>query len=625
MISCIGRLSTPFFTQANAVEKIDDPTGLAYKPPAVSPNSTSDMKQSPFVRIPVIRSILAMNPNTSSFHATLLLAIAMALLSPVQSQEHPTGLFFGSVDVQVVNIDVHVSKKDGTPITDLTLEDFELLEDGRPVTISDFFSVKGGRLDPRSSESDLENGAEPSLAELPPGEISDQVPENQRLHLVLYVDNFNLHPLSRRWVIDGVNQFLLNYVNPEDRVLVVSYDRDLKIRTRGFVNDRQEISEALEAAALVTAHAVNRDGERQRVLQDIDRADDPLFALSEARAHADFVRNELGFGIDAVRDVVTKIAGIDGRKAMLYISDGVPRIPGEDLFLAATERFQQGPSPDVFRYDMSRRYRELTAQANAAGVTLYTLDARGLHSGQSTSAEINYTNLLNVKTLIDNTHDLNLQAPLIELADDTGGQAILNTNALGPAFRALNQDLRTYYSLGYQPLSTDGRYHRLEVKVNRPGIKIRHRSGYRAKARDQRIQESSSAALDFGLEKNPLEAEILFGQTASTDGDLLSLPVEVHVPIGSLTLVPSEGKHHGRLRILVGIRDQRGNTSGVFTQQPADIVIPDSDLETARTQRFVYQFTLGVEAKPQQVLVTIIDDYGTAVSHLLEAISPRPS
>ncbi len=583
--------------------------------------------------LPIIRIMRRVGPTLwfSMLGLAVMAAGGFLTLSAVFAQDEtaPSGpqTFFGSLDVQVVNIDVHVTDKSGDPITDLGLEDFELFEDGRPVSISDFFSIADGRIvrEPQleSENGQDEDGTSPDPAPVRPA-IEEPLPERQRLYLVIYVDNFNLHPLSRRWVINGAQRFLLNYVEPDDRVLVVSYDRDLKIRTPGFVSDRDVIAEALEKSTMVTAHAVNRDGDRNRVLQDIDRAENQLSALGEARAHAQFVRNEMGFGIDAIRDVVTQIAGIEGRKAMLYISDGLPRVAGEELFLAFAERFQLGAIPEVFQYDMSRRYRALTTQANAAGVTVYTLDARGLHAGESISAEVNYNNLLNARQLIDAANDQNLQTTLKEIATDTGGQAILNTNALGPSFRRINQDLRTYYSLGYQPLKTDGRYHRLEVKVKRPEVTVRHRAGYRAKPRDQRVQEASVAALNFGLEKNPFEAEIAFGRPRATDGELVVVPVEISIPIAKLTLIPSQGVHHGRLRVLVGIRDQRGDTSGVIPQETATLTIPASDLDQAKTQKFVYAFTLGVEPKPQQVAVTVIDDYGTEVAHLIEAIAPRP-
>ncbi len=549
----------------------------------------------------------------------LLVATSWGLASGQEAEEpeSDTG-FFGAVDVQVINIDVHVTDDQGQPVPDLTLDDFELYEDGRPVAISDFFAVADGRLasTPAGGSPAVDEPAEPAAASPSPA-----LPENQRLYLVIYVDNFNLHPLSRRWVIDGVEQFLVSYVRPEDQVMVVSYDRKLNLRTPGFTYDREQIAEALREATEVTAHAVNRDSERRRVLQEIDRAESPQYALSEARAHADFVQNEMGFGIDAIRDVVARLAGIDGRKALLHISDGIPMIAAEDLFLAAAERFQGLPYTEQFQYNMSRRFNQLTSQANAAGVTIYTLDARGLHGTESDSAEFDYANLRAARGLIDNTRDLNLQSSLIEMAADTGGQAILNTNALGPALRRLNQDLRTYYSLGYQPAVIDGSYHQLEVKVKRKGVKVRHRAGYRAKTRQTRVQESAVASLDFGLTSNPLAAAVRFGR-GEASGDRVRVPVEITVPIGELTLIPDQGEYRGRLRVLVGIRDQRGDSSGVIPQAPADITVPEQDLEAARGQDFVYAFTLELEPKPQHVAITVVDDYGNAVSHLIEAVSP---
>ena len=73
------------------------------------------------------------------------------------------------------------------------------------------------------------------------------------------------------------------------------------------------------------------------------------------------------------------------------------------------------------------------------------------------------------------------------MAVETGGQAILGTNAVLPALDRVAEDLSTYYSLGYQPAHNgDGRYHKLVVKVLRKGVRVRNR-GDRAPGRPDAV------------------------------------------------------------------------------------------------------------------------------------------
>ena len=62
---------------------------------------------------------------------TLLVALAFSLPFPVFAQEDP-GLFFDTVDVYVVNVEVIVTDKHGNPATGLSRDDFELARSASP-------------------------------------------------------------------------------------------------------------------------------------------------------------------------------------------------------------------------------------------------------------------------------------------------------------------------------------------------------------------------------------------------------------------------------------------------------------------------------------------------------------
>ena len=80
--------------------------------------------------------------------ATLLVAaLAVLLTGPLVAQQPSAEeVFVGRVEVNVVNVEVYVTDKDGHPVTGLTREDFELYEDGERVEITNFFAVEDGAL-----------------------------------------------------------------------------------------------------------------------------------------------------------------------------------------------------------------------------------------------------------------------------------------------------------------------------------------------------------------------------------------------------------------------------------------------------------------------------------------------
>ena len=90
---------------------------------------------------------------------------------------------------------------------------------------------------------------------------------------------------------------------------------------------------------------------------------------------------------------------------------------------------------------------------------------------------------------------------LQSLAEETGGRAFLNTNDIQGAVRRAADDARLTYVLGYYPTTEvwDGRFHRIGVKVNRPGVEVRHRKGYFAVATQQQASSQRSAALQAAV------------------------------------------------------------------------------------------------------------------------------
>ena len=267
--------------------------------------------------------------------------------------------------------------------------------------------------------------------------------------------------------------------------MVVTFDRELH-RRQAFTSDMRLISDALDEIGTLTGAAVSAETQRRDAMRSIERAQD----ITEAWSHADFYAksryHELGLSIDSLKKLVGSLAGLPGRKALLYVSDGIPMAAGEDMFHLVDQRYpkQSGGKLRANRYNARTRFRELIAQANANRVTFYTLEAAGLDFHSSLSAEQAGSGGATGGSHIDVdfVRDTNRQTTLMMMARDTAAWRPSTPTTLPVRSIAWPRDFNSYYSLGYQPaFREEGRYHDIKIKVKRRGLKLRYRTGYRDK------------------------------------------------------------------------------------------------------------------------------------------------
>lgn len=526
------------------------------------------------------------------------------------SPEESKGLFLESVDVTVVNVDVYVTDKSGKRVTGLTRDDFEIFEDKKPVKITNFYAVQGRKPVGGEEAAPAPVPAVPGL----PAEPS-QVPEDQRLRLVIYIDNFNIHPFNRNRVMRDVRQFLRDNVTRQDQVMLVSYDRELHVR-RTFTNDADVVAQAMVELEKVSGNAIQHESERHDVLDRIDESRTVEEARSIARAYAESTFNDLSFTIGALKDIVNSLAGVPGRKAVLYVSDGLPLVAGQDAFYAIQNKYPNsggGGLTDSFQYDASRRFQEMTAGANANRVTFYTIDAAGLRTYSSLAAD-KAGSAGNQGVFLDSIQIANMQSTLQMIARETGGIALMNTNDAGPGLKRIAEDFGTYYSLGYSPThSGDGRFYKIDVKVKRKGLQVRHREGYRDKSIDARMTDGTLASLQFPFEENPLGVDLSFGQPTPRDDGFFLVPIQVKVPFNKMVMVPREATNEANLRIWVAAMDGKGDTSEV-AQTPVPISIPSDRLAETKDKYYVYTLSLLMRGGEQRVAVGVRDDVASTSS-----------
>lgn len=509
--------------------------------------------------------------------------------------------FFAQLDVNLGNLDVVATDAHGHHVAGLERDDFQLFEDGVPVPITHF-----------SSPEPTAGGAAGSGGAAPASTAAGELPQ----HVIFYIDDFNLRPEDRQRALAAIREFVTAAPLPGADYMVVTYDRALHVR-QPFTADAVAVNAALDRVARLSALRPEADRERLEILQRLAAHRGLALCgaetLNNLRMHAESVYQDVDYSVSALSDLVGSLGGIAGPKTLVYVSDGVPMRPAEDLFFALTDRCGSNRAlTEIQTYDSTRRFRDLAAAANANRVTFYAFDAAGLRPPSSTAAG---WNLPTDFPDVDQIYEENLDAPLYYLASGTGGTAVTHSNDLEPGLAAMGADLRRSYSLGFVPSrEIDGRTHRLEVKVDRPDVHLRYRSGYRAETIDQRLDEAVRSALLFKSGGNPLGSHLDWGTESRVREGRYLVPVRVSVPFDRLTLEHQGGAWEGSVRIVVAARDAQGRTSPLREE-----VVP---LKVAAAGPggpmgdFTWQSSLLMRPGEETVAVGVLDELSSSASFL---------
>ncbi len=568
----------------------------------------------------------------SPTHRIAVLISLILTTTPAMAQEpqpaEPTELFFDRVAVDVVNVEVYVTDKKGEPITDLSREDFVVTEDGRPVEVVNFHHVSDGQVAAQVPEPEAPP-AERDLLDVP--RLAErQVPDSQRLHLVVYVDNYHIHPLNRNRVFGRLRGFLRRVVRPGDEVMVASYDRSLNIR-HPFTSDPELVTNTLRELERFSGSAIERESERADAVKAIYESQSLRQAEARARQFSEAGYHELGLALRALEELVGSLAGLPGRKMLLHVSDGLPMVPGQDLYQAIQLRYEDiSALGQAISWDRSREYNRLISNANSNRISFYTIDAGGLRVQSGMGAEnpaINNPRV--VSGTLDGVRRRNLQAPLIMMAKQTGGQSVMNTNDVLDGLDRFARDFDNYYSLGYRaPASDRGRYHKIEVRLKNKekGWEIRHRDGYRDKPIEDRVTDSVNAFLVHGYETNPLEVSLELGPQSPGEDKYFNVPVRVRVPMAKLTLLPQADVHVARLKFYFGAIDEKGRDAEL-QELPFELRIPASSIEVARQDEVVQVINATMRKGDQKLVVAVRDEISeerSIVGRYVRVGAPKP-
>ena len=573
----------------------------------------------------------------------LVAALTLPVVPGVADDAEQEGLrriggltFVDEVALTIANLVVYVTDKKGRAITTLTKDDFEIFQDGDPRQISNFKLYTSEVV---RSELGVTTGLDIPEVTAIPDATSAAGP--QPVYLVLYVDNQNLDPLDRNRVLSQTRDFLRTSLHPPAEMMVVAYQRSFEV-LQEFTSDPSEVLKALRLVRTYTGGRTERDSSRQDIVDRIQRLQ------SEQRAGSGSGRggssssewneiynlidnyakesvNDLQFTLDSLRQIISSLTGLPGKKGVIYVSNGLPMIPGMELFYEASKSMNDSTILSrMNEYDRTRIYRQLAATANAQDVTLYTIDASGLSLRGMGSAEYATASDPMMSSIGRNNYTDSLRF----LSDETGGIAIFNTNDIGPRLELVAQDMFTYYSIGY-PLQASGqdKVHRVKVKLqDDPAFseyELRYRPLFVEKSLETRVQDRVVSSLVFEIDENPIGLKVEAGTPAAATEDRWLLPTHLSFPITSVALLPEGDDFVARIVLFIAARDTDGKRSDLVRQMH-EIRVPAAGYEAAQSKDFGIDTQLLMESGRYKISIALLDPLTRQVSYRTISTAVHP-
>ncbi|HEX4955675.1 MAG TPA: VWA domain-containing protein [Thermoanaerobaculia bacterium] len=529
----------------------------------------------------------------------LLLALALGL--PTQGGTPPPALS-ETVEVNLVNVDVHVTDRSGQAIRGLQAQDFEVRDNGRVVAVTHFEEI--GDFSTGRDIAANRTVRAPQAAIPPPP-----------LYLVVFVDSSSSRPGGRATLLRQLGEVVEQTVRPEDYLMLASFSRELVVH-HPFTTDRAAFRRGLAEVEQLPALAHELDSELDLVRQaaayvlDDDAATRPHLAEAAVQRYADVATLRTVRAFNAAGDLIRTLASVDGRKNMIYASDGMELTPGSFLIRQILDRQRQGVGGNIRaqNFSVALAVKNFTAVANAARVTLYPFDMGGARE------TIN-------GTIYNDEYRRSLQDTLVLMAHETGGRALLNTIQVGKALETVRDDQQGYYSIAFESTRRGlGELHHLDVKVKRRGAQARFRQSYRDDAEEDAKRQRLLAALWLGERPNPLEVRLEpAGTPVPNDEGLYLVPVRIGVPLDRLVLQQTATGHDGEIEVFVTAVGADG-TQAAMSRAYVPVAIPTERWEGAHGQLFGYELKLWMKPGVQRLAVGVQDVTGGEISVLVTEI-----
>ncbi|HUF46220.1 MAG TPA: VWA domain-containing protein [Vicinamibacterales bacterium] len=547
--------------------------------------------------------------------------------------------------VAVVPIDVDVVDSRGRPIADLRQDEFQVLEDGRPQTISHFSYHTLSALDVGVSN------AGPAFRQ---ASTETLLPQQQRIFLILLGRGRLQYPARG---VDGVITLVKEQMLPQDQVAIMAWNR-----TTGFTTDRERLLGVLERFKREheTIEMWYREEERslaglfgavkpppsiQQRIDDIfdvssrtvlpdPLSDVPSLEAEQRRAASDLMRNDL-LSLVATPDSVDRFVSGDtpaaGDVTFVEFIEQSSRtlLDLSRLYSAVTYlRYLEGEKHVLFLTEhglfLPGGPTGLGALAADARVGISVIQTGGLGGSASRSPSLGSLGRQSPGGPLRSVADeagmegyrtagmpMFMAQGLRDLADATGGVAsVYRPSAEG--LTRIDRLTRAGYLLGYQPANQnwDGRFRKIEVRVSRPGARVVARSGYYG--RDQLVPIDRRQFLTYtriaaagGLTQDVPDLSL---EVSKVEPDRTRNTVAITVALDAAGVLFREenGRHVASLEVAAFCGDAQERLLGE-KWTTVDLRLTPESFARLKQERLTFQVDVPVSSIPRFIKVVVYD------------------
>ena len=474
-------------------------------------------------------------------HQISALLLVFALLeSSVPAQQEQSADYTFRVQSELVLVNVTVKDKSGNLVRGLKPENFTILEDNKPqkvvsFDIEDMDAVANQAIAQTSPLTNAPTQQQAKPTAVAPASTAENPFKDRRL-IILFFDLSAMEPDEIDRAITSAEHYVDTQMAPADLVSIVSLGSSLLVN-QDFTADRDLLKKQLEAFGEGSGQGYE-EGTTGTTEGTPDTgqpftADDTEYNIFNTDRR-----------LEALRSVAEKLSHLQQKKSLIYFSSGMDRTGIENQ-------------------------SELRAATNAAvrsNMAIYTMDLRGLQAlvpgGEAQNASLRGTSIYSGQATINALNsNFTTQETLVTLASDTGGRAFLDSNDFTQVFRGVQQDTSTYYLLGYRSTNParDGRYRRIAVKVNVPGVKIEYRRGYYAPAdyrhstkEDRELQLEQELASELPTTDLPLYLSTAYFRL---EPNKFLIPISLAVPGSEIPFVHSSDRDKATLDVIGMVLD----------------------------------------------------------------------
>lgn len=448
-----------------------------------------------------------------------------------------------SVTSELVVVNVEVRDRSGRPVEGLRKEDFEVRENGQLQNIS-VFEYQSLPAPDTTQPASIEVRPEPPPSQ-PAASPKSPIRYQDRRLIVLFFDLSSMPPEDQVRAQEGARQFLRDRMTPADLVAVMTFSTRLRV-LQNFTADRDLLERVIGGFRVGEASGLAGLAETG----ETDTGEDTGAAFTADESEFNIFNTDRK--LSALESAAKMLGSLAEKKALVYFSSGVAKTGVENQ-------------------------SQLRSTVNAAirgNVSFYPVDVRGLVAeapgGDASQASNRGSSMYSGAAQRQRVEQFNdRQETLYTLAADTGGRALLDNNDLSLGIIHAQQDISSYYTLGYYGANQamDGKYRRIEVRLpSQANVKLAYRAGYYAEKQfrdftssDRERQLEEALLLEDPMTDLPIAMEVDYFRRAP---DRYIVPVALKIPGSQIEVARRKNRESTRLDFIGQVRDPQGRLVG---------------------------------------------------------------